>query len=129
MTDEEREELRELSRAELIEMIEALRDEIDSRRVTNDLLGPEYRGMSANELARRLAICERVRKHWRILAVGVALGRYNLDKLAHVCAMECMGDVPTNADMDPLLESFITEIERRASVEQQLGPLRSILLT
>jgi hypothetical protein len=126
---EEKQFLRTLSKRELIEMISDLNDDIHFRTFIPDpKLRAEYGTLSPAEPARRLEICARVRKHWRVLALGVALGKWNVDRIKFVCMQEVMGVVPSDADMDPMLKELTAELEAREKLEEDLGPLRSILL-
>jgi len=129
MDSEERELLLDMEKEELVEMIADLTDDMHHRTfIPNSQLRELYGTYSPVELARRLEICERVRKRWRIIAIGAALGRYNIDRIKAVCFQEMVGCVPSDAELDPLLEELTNEVERLESQEQDMGPLRSILL-
>lgn len=129
MDAEERELLLAMEPEELVEMIADLNDDIHYRTfIPNPKLRKLYGNYSPAELARRLEICERVRKHWRCIAIGAALGRYNIDRIKAVCFHETIGRVPSDGELDELLEELTAEVERLEGLEQDMGPLRSILL-
>jgi hypothetical protein len=126
---EEKEYLLTLSVPELVEMISDLNDDIHFRTfIPNPKLRELYGTYSPAELARRLEICERVRKHWRILAIGAALGVYGVEALKAVCFHEIVGVVPDDAELDPQLAALTAKLEELENLEQDVGPLRSILL-
>lgn len=85
---------------------------------------------SQRELARRLVICERVRKHWRVLAAQAALGQIKFDRLLGVCFQELIGNVPTDEMLNQQLAQVVRDAEERdeelESLERMFGPLRSI---
>lgn len=67
--------------------------------------------LGSGELANRLLTVERVRKHWRILAIRAALGLIDVDVLKGVCFKELLGVVPEEADLDAALEKLTDELE------------------
>ena len=67
--------------------------------------------LGTGELARRYLINERIRKHWRILAMKATLGLVDTQGLLSVCFHEILGDVPEDADLDRTLEELVTKLE------------------
>lgn len=129
MDQDEIQYLLTLDTPELVDMIADLTDEAHHHTVIADpALRSAYGHFSPAELARRLAICERVRLHWRILAVGAALGFYNVESLKMACFRELLGAVPSEADLRPQMNALVEKMEERDNLEEDLGPLRAILL-
>lgn len=81
--------------------------------------------LGAAELARRLLICERGRKHWRILAVQGVLGHVNIAKLKHVCFKELLGISPGDDDltrqMDETVALLVGEEKSRTDILEMFG--------
>lgn len=67
--------------------------------------------LGSGELARRLLIAERIRKHWRILAIRATLGLVDAEVLKGICFKELLGIVPKEADLNAALEELTDELE------------------
>jgi hypothetical protein len=67
--------------------------------------------LGAEELARRFLINERVRKHWRIIAVKAAAGKVDIEYIKGVCFRELLGAVPEEAELDAELSQLVNEVE------------------
>ena len=81
--------------------------------------------LGAKELARRFLIAERVRKHWRILAIQAALGLVDVETLKAVCFKEILGVAPEEADLDAAMEKLVDKMEAtevsRADILEMFG--------
>lgn len=127
MDADERDYLMTLDKEELVDQInELLQEQQAAIRLPPEL--SEYNQYSRTEIAHRLSICERVRRHWRLLALGACLGKYTLDDITSTCFRESLGIVPKMAHLEEELSKMVEEAEQR--MEQQFGPreLRSIVL-
>jgi len=65
------------------------------------------------ELARMVLIAERVRKHWRIIAIKAVHNLVNEEYLKGVCFREMLGIVPEEEELDAELTRLVQEIEQR----------------
>ena len=65
------------------------------------------------EVARRLMICERVRKHWRILAIQAALGGIDIDGLQRVCFQEQLGHAPSTESLDKAMSEMLKLVDEQ----------------
>jgi len=94
----------------------------------DELTRDDLAALPKYELIRRFLILQRVRKHWRILAIQAAVGQATVNGLKNVCFKEMMGFVPDDAYMDKKLKELVDYLEEKEKDVEEFGPLRSILI-
>jgi hypothetical protein len=85
--------------------------------------------LGAAELARRFLIQERVRKHWRLIAIRISLGDWNIDAVKNAAFKEVLGIVPEDAWLDQELHAAVDALEAREGAPGFDKPLRKIILS
>jgi len=94
----------------------------------DELKKDELEFLDKKELVRRFLILQRVRKHWRILAIQAAIGQATMPGLLNVCMKELMGIVPDDEYMDAKLQELVEYLEEKENDVEEFGELRSIII-
>lgn len=125
-SEEYRAELLDMDPEELVELLEVAEEELAHDRQPLPPELEEFDSLSRREMARRLHIDQRVRQHWRMLAVAAAMQEIGLEQLLAAAYQELIGQLPDERQVQARLEELVQRLED--ANDPRVQHLRPILL-